>query len=110
MAGGRLWQVEQGIVKKRRIDWCAVCPHTTASGVVCGALTDEEIISEAINLESVTASDNEEEEDNAPVQPPSAEVIARLIAPRLLPSFEEGKEKAFCHIHELEQQTAGCRP
>ncbi|KAH6946192.1 hypothetical protein HPB50_012049 [Hyalomma asiaticum] len=110
MAGGRLWQVEQGIVKKHRIEWCAMCPHATASGVVCGVLTDEEIISEAINPESAAASDNEAEEDNAPVQPPAAEIIAGWTAPRLFPSFEEGKEEASCHIHELEQQTAGCRP
>ncbi|KAH6944556.1 hypothetical protein HPB50_003871 [Hyalomma asiaticum] len=59
-----------------------------ASAVVCGALTDDDIIFQVRSSEPVAASD--EEEDEAPVQLSAAEVMARLNAARLflsLPKF-----------------------
>ncbi|KAH6943674.1 hypothetical protein HPB50_025066 [Hyalomma asiaticum] len=60
-----------------------------SSAVVCGALTDDDMSGE---------NDDGEEEDEAPVRPSAAEVMAGLNAARLFLSFEEGGEEAFRQI------------
>ncbi|KAL1445508.1 hypothetical protein MTO96_044982 [Rhipicephalus appendiculatus] len=69
-----------------------------SSAVVCGALTDDDIICQVRSAEPVAASDDDEEEDEAPVWPSAAEVMAGLNAARLFLSFEEGGEEAFRQI------------
>ncbi|KAH8021208.1 hypothetical protein HPB51_013309 [Rhipicephalus microplus] len=69
--------------------------NVDSSAVVRGALTVGDIISQVRSAEPVAASDDDEEEDKAPVRPSAVEVMAGLNAARLFLSFEEGGEEAF---------------
>ncbi|KAH7956623.1 hypothetical protein HPB52_011087 [Rhipicephalus sanguineus] len=78
--------------------------NVDSSAVVCGALTDDDIICQVRSAGPVAASDDDEEEDEAPVRPSAVEVMAGLNAARLFLSFEEGGEEAFRQIRSLEQK------
>ncbi|KAH6934213.1 hypothetical protein HPB50_021933 [Hyalomma asiaticum] len=75
-----------------------------SSAVVCGALTDDDIICQVRSAEPVAASDDDEEEDEAPVRPSAAEVMAGLNAARR--TQEELHMAHYSHINVAAFDTA----
>lgn len=59
--------------------------------MVCGALTDEDVLFKVQSAQPVAASDEEEEKDEA-------QAIIGMNNARLFFSFERGKEETFHHI------------
>lgn len=73
------------------------------SAMVCGALTDEEIIAHVRGGEpAMEDDDGEEENEEAPVRPCASEVMEALDVVRRFFSFEEDGEDAFRHVQALE--------
>ncbi|KAG0441291.1 hypothetical protein HPB47_015994, partial [Ixodes persulcatus] len=72
-----------------------------SSAVICGAMTDEDIIAQVVGepvAEAENDVDNEEEEvevEEAPIRPSAPEVMDALNVARLFFSFEEGEEDAL---------------
>ncbi|KAG0425729.1 hypothetical protein HPB47_027107 [Ixodes persulcatus] len=79
-----------------------------SSAVICGAMTDEDIIAQVVGepvAEAENDVDNEEEEvevEEAPIRPSAPEVMDALNVARLFFSFEEGEEDAL-RLHLSEQ-------
>ncbi|CAN7997064.1 unnamed protein product, partial [Ixodes hexagonus] len=68
---------------------------TDSSAVICGAMTDEDIIAQVVSEPVAEAEndddDDEEEVEETPVRPSAPEVMDALNVVRLFFSFEEGE-------------------
>ncbi|KAG0414085.1 hypothetical protein HPB47_008758 [Ixodes persulcatus] len=86
-----------------------------SSAVICGAMTDEDIIAQVVGepvAEAENDVDNEEEEvevEEAPIRPSAPEVMDALNVARLFFSFEEGKEDALRLVQARERACPGTR-
>nr|XP_037272915.1 tigger transposable element-derived protein 6-like [Rhipicephalus microplus] len=67
------------------------------SAVVCGTITDDDIIAQVTGEEALVVDVGEDEEDEAPTRPTASEVMEAMRVARLFFSFEEDEEDAFRH-------------
>lgn len=74
-----------------------------SSAVVCGAVSDEDIIAQVTGEEPVDEDDRDEEEE-APVRPSASQVMEAIGVARLFFSFEEGEDDALRHVRALENK------
>ncbi|KAH6946098.1 hypothetical protein HPB50_011625 [Hyalomma asiaticum] len=75
------------------------------SAVVCGTITDDDIIAQVTGGEEpVVEADKNDEQEEAPTQPSDSQLLEAMGVARLFFSFEEGEEDAFRHIHALENK------
>lgn len=74
------------------------------SAVVCGTITDDDIIAQVTGEEALVVDVGEDEEDEAPTRPTASEVMEAMRVARLFFSFEEDEEDAFRHVRALENK------
>ncbi|KAH6921285.1 hypothetical protein HPB50_027729 [Hyalomma asiaticum] len=75
------------------------------SAVVCGTITDDDIIAQVTGGEEpvVEANKNDEQEE-APTRPSASQLLEAMGVAHLFFSFEEGEEDAFRYTHALENK------
>ncbi|KAH6938916.1 hypothetical protein HPB50_014841 [Hyalomma asiaticum] len=66
------------------------------SAVVCGTITDDDIIAQVTGGEEpVVEADKNDEQEEAPTRPSASQLLEAMGVARLFFSFEEGEEDAF---------------
>lgn len=74
-----------------------------SSAVVCGALSDEDIIAQ-VTGEEPADEDHRDEEEEAPVRPSASQVMEAIGVARLFFNFGEGEDDALRHDRALENK------